>query len=130
MTKSKWIIYTVLFGLAPMIGRLLIYFISVTPAKAVSVGDIIAFGLVLVITNINLLEHEQNIDLRWKTQSIGLSIILAFLMSVMFAATCFQDVNPALVHAQSMIIISAALSLSCLLFSYSVVDRIETDHKP
>jgi phosphate/sulfate permease len=124
MTKTKWLIYTVLLGLAPMIGRFLIYAISTVPAKPVNVGDIIAFGLVLVITNINLLEHEEAVDHPWKTRSIGLSIVLAVLMGMMFSAMCFQDVHPTLVSERGIIILSTVLSLSCLLFSYSVIDRV------
>jgi hypothetical protein len=124
MTKVKWLIYTVLLGLAPMIGRFLIYLVSVTPANAFNVGDIIAFGLVLVITNINLLEHQQAVDQEWKTRSIGLSIVLAVLMAIMFAAMCFGDTNPKMISATWMMVVSSVLTLSCLLFSYSVIDRI------
>jgi phosphate/sulfate permease len=124
MSKTKWLIYTVLLGLTPMLGRILIYFVSTTSAKPVNVGDIIAFGLVLVITNINLLEHDASIDRAWKTRSIGLSIVLAVLMGIMFAAMCFEDAHPTLVSERNITLVSSALSLACMLFSYSVIDRI------
>lgn len=124
MTKTKWIIYTVLLGLTPMIGRFLIYLISTGPAPIVSAGDIIAFGLVLVITNINLLEHEENVPTAWKTRSIGLSLVMAVLLAILFAAMCFQEVQVNIVDLMMIKVVASILSVSCLLFSYSVIDRL------
>lgn len=123
MTKTKWMIYTVLLGLTPVIGRFLIYLVSTVRATRVNAGDVIAFGLVLVISNINLLEHQE-MSHPWKTKSIGLSIVLAVLMGMLFAAMCFQEVNQNTIDLQMIKVVSIVLSSSCLLFSYAVVDRV------
>ena len=127
MTKAKWMFYTVLLGLTPMIGRFLIYLVSVSKAPRFSAGDVIAFGLVLVITNINLLEHE-DVSHPWKTKSIGLSVVLAILLGILFAAVCFQEVNQSTIDLRMIKIISFVLSGSCLLFSYAVIDRLSKVH--
>ena len=52
--KVKWLIYTVLVGLIPMLSRLLV--LTVTQPGVVSLieaSDFIAFGLILHISNIN-----------------------------------------------------------------------------
>lgn len=123
MTKTKWMIYTVLLGLTPLIGRFLIYLVSTVRAPRLNAGDVIAFGLVLVISNINLLEHQE-MSHPWKTKSIGLSIVLAVLMAMLFAAMCFQEVNQNTIDLQMIKVIAIVLSSSCLLFSYAVVDRV------
>jgi len=123
MTKTKWMIYTVLFGLMPVLGRFLIYLVSTVKAPRFNAGDVIAFGLLLVITNINLLEH-QDMPHPWKTKSIGLSIALAILMAMLFAAMCFQEVNQNTIDLRMIKVVSIVLSGSCLLFSYAVVDRV------
>lgn len=128
MTKTKWMIYTVLLGLTPVIGRFLIFLVSNVRAPRLNAGDVIAFGLVLVITNINLLEHQE-LPHPWKTKSIGLSIVLAVLMAMLFAAMCFQEVNQNTINLQMIKLVAILLSGSCLLFSYAVVDRL-TKLKP
>jgi hypothetical protein len=122
MTKAKWMIYTVLLGLTPVIGRYLIYAVSSVPAPRFSAGDVISFGLVLVITNINILEHQ---DVHpWKTMSIGVSVVLAILFAMLFAAMCFQEVNQNTIDLRMIKIVSVVLSGSCLLFSYAIIDRV------
>ncbi len=56
--KVKWLIYTVLVGLIPILSRFLVW--GVTEPGIVSfitASDFIAFGLILHISNINEIEH-------------------------------------------------------------------------
>ena len=56
--KIKWLIYTVLVGLIPILSRALLWFISQNQTmNFVNAADFVAFGLILHISNINEIEH-------------------------------------------------------------------------
>jgi len=75
--KAKWLIYTVLVGMLPIIFRILIYMIMKEKKIALIMheSDFVAFGLILHITNLNELEHIKIDDKSWKTIQNGISII-------------------------------------------------------
>ena len=71
--KIKWLIYTVLVGLIPIISRFLVW--GVTQAGTVSIlaaSDFIAFGLILHISNINEIEHLSDSDKSCKINGVRL----------------------------------------------------------
>lgn len=52
--KIKWLIYTVLVGLIPIMSRLLVWLVSnKVGIEILNASDFVAFGLVLHISNIN-----------------------------------------------------------------------------
>ena len=56
--KIKWLIYTVLVGLIPILSRLLIWLVTKEgTVEMLNASDFVAFGLVLHISNINEIEH-------------------------------------------------------------------------
>ena len=83
MKKTKWLIYTVVIGLLPVLIRTFIYLIriDVEAGYSINVVDIVTFGLVLHISNINELEDKENVDKNWKTKNIGLSVLLLIIFS-------------------------------------------------
>ena len=92
--KTKWLIYTVLVGLIPILSRIFVW--SVTEAGVVSLimaSDFIAFGLILHISNINEIEHLADDEKSWKTVQNGVSIAFIAFYSVLFALIMISDLS-------------------------------------
>ena len=69
--KVKWLIYTVLVGLIPILSRLLVW--GVTESGVVSLitaSDFIAFGLILHISNIHQIAPLSDAQKSWKTTQL------------------------------------------------------------
>mgnify|MGYP003575843292 CR=1 FL=1 len=116
--QIKWIIYTVLVGLIPIISRLFIWI--TTKAGTIDVlspADFIAFGLILHISNINEIEHIDDVAPAWKTIQNGSSIIFIAFYSVLFALSLVGD---AFIEKHALLNCSITLSLVSLLLSCSV----------
>ena len=120
--KIKWLIYTVLVGLIPILSRLIVW--AVTKEGSVNLlspSDFVAFGLVLHISNINEIEHFSGVEREWKTAQNGISIAFIAFYSVLFALTLVGD---GIVDVAAITICTIILSLVSFLISYSVYDRI------
>lgn len=120
--KTKWLIYTVLVGLIPILSRSLAWLVTNTGVvKILSPSDFVAFGLVLHISNINEIEHFGNVGKEWKTVQNGISIVFIAFYSVLYSLTLIGDkvVNISAITYSSMV-----LAFVSFLISYSVYDRI------
>ncbi|OQX66407.1 MAG: hypothetical protein B6A08_20630 [Sorangiineae bacterium NIC37A_2] len=121
MSKTKWFIYTVLLGLLPILARLLIALLSKHSVSPLESSDLVGFGLVLTITNINSLEHATHVPADWKTQTIGISLVAVALLSIVFAASCLGDDQ---VDRRMTLYSAMALVFAAFAHSYSVFERI------
>jgi len=121
--KAKWLAYTVLVGLIPIICRLLIYFFSKqTDIAALSASDFVAFGLVLHISNINEIEYYN--EASWKTIYNGLSVAFISVYGVLFATHLLGTAQPGLIDIDSITKVSMLLSGVSFLLSFSIYYRI------
>lgn len=128
--KSKWLAYTVLVGLIPILSRLLVWTIasnSVVPAFAAT--DFVAFGLVLHISNINELEHVSSQSKPWKTLQNGISVIFIALYSVIFAVLLLAEKNPGLIDSSALLLCVVALAATSMLLSLSVFHRLNASRR-
>ena len=97
MKRTKWLIYTVCVGLIPIIIRFFIYWFSnnITSIEYVfNETELITFGLILHLTNLNELEDRIDLDRSWKTKKIGTSVILMVVLSVLLGIAYLADANP------------------------------------
>ena len=123
--KIKWLIYTVLVGLIPVLSRVLIWFISQNRTMDIcNASDFVAFGLILHISNINEIEHFNDSEKSWKTIQNGLSIAFISFYSVLFAADLLGQSNPGLIDIGAMKYVSIVLSLTSFGISLSIYHRI------
>lgn len=128
--KIKWLIYTVLVGLIPIISRFLVW--GVTQSGIVNIlaaSDFIAFGLILHISNINEIEHLSDSNKSWKTIQNGTSILFIALYSVLFCLTMLSEGVPSFVDSQvikACVIVLAFISFS---ISFSIFHRISNIQK-
>ncbi len=123
--KIKWLIYTVLVGLIPVLSRALIWFISQNRTMDFfNAADFVAFGLILHISNINEIEHFNDPKKSWKTTHNGISIAFISFYSILFACSLLGESNPGLINVQSITYFSIGLSFVSFLISFIVYDRI------
>ena len=123
--KIKWLIYTVLVGLIPVLSRALIWFISQNRTIGfLNAADFVAFGLILHISNINEIEHFNDSEKSWKTIQNGISIAFISFYSVLYACSILGQSNPGLINVKTITYFSLGLSLVSFLISFSVYDRI------
>ena len=84
---SKWLLYTVLCGAIPILGRLAIYYLlEQSDFPPINPGDIIAYGLVLHITMLNSLDNFWPENKRWTTIVNGTAIFGIVIYAILF--TC------------------------------------------
>lgn len=119
----KWMFYTVVVGLIPIIVRLFVCLITNSNSMNLLVpSDIIVFGLVLHISTLNEIEHFENED-NWKTKQIGVSIIFMILYSILMASALFSEIQPALIDMTVLLYCSVSMAIVSLLLTSSVFDR-------
>jgi CRISPR/Cas system CMR-associated protein Cmr3 (group 5 of RAMP superfamily) len=120
--KSKWLAYTVLVGLIPIICRMIAWLVTKSgTVELLASSDFVALGLVLHISIINEMEHISDLDKEWKTIQNGLSTVFMVAYGVLFTFTLLGD---KLVDISVMKYCTIALSALSFTISYSVFDRI------
>ncbi len=120
--KTKWLVYTVLVGLIPILSRSLAWLVTNTgTVNFLSSSDFVAFGLVLHISNINEIEHFDNVGKEWKTIQNGISIAFIAFYSVLYSLTLVGD---KVVDITAITYCSIFLAFVSFLISYSVYDRV------
>ena len=120
--KVKWLMYTVLVGLLPILSRLMVWVVTKEGTVNLwSPSDFVAFGLVLHISNINEIEHFSDLGKDWKTIQNGISIVFIVFYSVLFAITL---IGGSLIDIHMITICTVVLSAVSFLISYSVYDRV------
>ena len=122
----KWVVYTVILAMIPIFMRLLIA-VLVTPRanfRWFSESDVATFGLIVAITNINALETATNIEEKWKTWRMGISVLIILTFAILFAITCFQELQPDVFERNRVLWANLILSLVSVVYSYSIWNRI------
>lgn len=123
--KIKWLVYTVLVGLIPIMARILICLVTKGGnIDMLNASDFVAFGLVLHISNINEIEHLDSSDKSWKTIQNGISITFIAFYSVLFAISLLGTSQTTLVNVSSIKNASILLSFVSFILSYSVYHRV------
>ncbi|GAB3970878.1 hypothetical protein GCM10028806_19720 [Spirosoma terrae] len=111
-------------GAIPFFVRLFIYFFS-TKLKIdyiVSEVDMVTFGLVLNVSNINELDGRSDLDERKKSIYVGLSTVAIIIFGVILGVAYVADIDKTkLFNADRIKIGSAVLSIVSLIFSYSFI---------
>lgn len=123
--KIKWLIYTVLVGMIPILSRFLVWGVT-TPGTVslLTATDFIAFGLILHISNINEIEHLDDKNKSWKTIQNGTSIAFIALYSVLFTLILLTEGVPGIVDITAIKICTIFLATISFLISFSVYHRI------
>jgi hypothetical protein len=124
-SKIRWLAYTVMVGLIPFVARLATWAMLDPGPPAFAPADLIVFGLVLHIANINELEHVPVGNESWRTIQNGVSIVFISLYMVLYALTLISEAH-ILVNMRSMLFASAVLAAASLGLSFSVFHRLSS----
>jgi hypothetical protein len=120
--KTKWLVYTVLIGLIPVLIRFTIWLVTTGAViELFSAFDFVAFGLVLHISNINEIEHITHMKPSWKTAQNGIAILFIVAYSTLFALTLLGESVPNLVNSESVTYGCISLSVVSFIISFSVL---------
>lgn len=125
MKKTKWLIYTVIVGLTPFFIRFLIWLLSNTLKLNYILNevDMVTFGLVLNITNINELEDKESLDKQWKTWMMGFSTIM--VMAAFLGITYFSEVSGGtFINRNNVKYCSLFLGVLSFGVSYAIYNRL------
>ena len=124
-SKSKWLAYTLLVGLIPILTRLLAWIATTANSvKAVAVPDVITLGLILHISVINELEHLTIKQREWKTIQNGLSIVFIVLYSVLYTVAIIGERNSHLIDENALLFVSSFLVVTSASIGVTVFHRL------
>lgn len=124
-SKSKWLAYTFLVGLIPVLTRLVVWTATkIGTVNALAAPDFVAFGLVLHISIINELEHVPPKERNWKTIQNGASLIFITLYSTLYVMTIFAEKSVNLIDGTVMLRSSMAFAIVSTLLSLAVFHRL------
>lgn len=123
--KIKWLTHTVLVGLIPVFGRLLVWVISQNrDMHLLNAADFVVFGLILHISIINEIEHLNDDQRSWKTLHNGVSIAFIAMYGILFASHIWGQSNPGLVDADILRWLAIGLSIVSAIQGFAVYDRV------
>lgn len=121
----KWLVYTVLVGLIPILSRLLVWGVTKDgTVELFNAADFVAFGLVLHISNINEIEHLSLDNKSWKTIQNGVSIAFISFYSVLFALTLLNSPTNTTIDNDGIKYCVMLLSFISFLLSSAVFYRV------
>lgn len=129
MKKRKWFLYTVIIGLLPLFIRLFLFILmnKLKCSYILNEVDLITFGLVLHISNINELEDKENVDRKWKTTNIGISVFMVILFSILLAIGYICDISKNIEFRKDALKYCALfLGVASFILSYSIYNRLST----
>lgn len=128
-SKSKWLTYTFLVGLIPVLTRLLAW-ITTTSGSIIpfAATDFVVFGLVLHISVINEIERLPEKERDWKTIQNGTSLIFVTLYSALYALTIIGERNGNLIDTEVMLRSCIVFACVSSLLSFSVFHRLSKFH--
>lgn len=127
MKATKWFIYTVLIGAVPFFIRLFIWLVinNLPVSYVFNEVDMVTFGLVLHVSNINELEDKVNMEQGRKTAYVGLSTFLIVVFGAFLGIAYVADLETKtnIFNKQQIKLCTGVLSILSLLFSYSIYYR-------
>ena|ERR1700712_923702 len=131
MIKAKWLIYTVIIGLIPFLVRAFLYIVikKTEPNYIFNASDMVVFGLVLNLSNINELEDNEKIDRLWKTTCIGASTISIILFATFLVVTYFSELdNAKILDINNLKIFIGISCIFSFIFSYAIFNRLNKEN--
>ncbi len=116
---TKWLMYTVVIGLIPIILRFFLYFTLSNnySINIISLSDIAIFGLIIHISIINELEHYS--DKNWKIKQTVVSMLFIIIYSFLFALITFSN-EVLVIFDKNITILIILMSFVSFLIGYSV----------
>lgn len=119
---SKWLAYTFIVGLVPMLMRLLAWSVTTSGlVKPIAAPDLVAFGLVLHVSIIHELEHNRRRDKSWLTIQNGTTVLFVSLYGALYTLSIVSERISGFINTDYILYASGLLATaSALLFQATI----------
>lgn len=123
--KWRWLVFTVLFGLIPILLRLLVSALisGEEHVAALAPADFIAFGIVLQVSIFNEMKYHDLNDVLWKQLMSGFSTLLILIYGTLYVLALLAEIFHS-INLTAILCISTTLSLVSFLLCLTVYDRM------
>ncbi|MYN18702.1 hypothetical protein GTP81_18290 [Rugamonas sp. FT107W] len=124
-SSSKWLAYTFLVGLIPLLTRLLVWASTAQDVVNIaSAADFVVFGLVLHVSIINETEHLPSRENDWKTIQNGMAIVFISIYSALYAVSVVGEKNSQLIDAYTILWVSVGVAATSTAISFIIIYRL------
>ena len=123
--KWRWLLFTVLFGLIPILLRLLVSALisGEEHVAALAPADFIAFGIVLQVSIFNEMKYHDLNDVLWKQLISGFSTLLLLVYGTLYVMALLSEVIHS-INLTAILCTSTTLSMISFLLCLAVYDRM------
>lgn len=122
--KVLWLIYTVLFGMVPILIRLFVAsLVNGDKIAWVSASDFISLGIVMQISILSEIRYSESSESGWKSAITGISALAIIFYAALFAFALLGEVNKD-VNQDAVLSMSILMSGGSFLLCWAVYDRI------
>lgn len=124
-SKWRWLVFTVLFGLIPILLRLLVSTLITGDERipALAPADFIAFGIVLQVSIFNEMRYHDLNDVLWKQLMNGFSTLLILIYGTLYVLVLLTEIIHS-INLTAILCISTTLSAVSFLLCLVVYDRM------
>lgn len=124
-SKWRWLVFTVLFGLIPILLRVLVSTLITGEEQipALAPADFIAFGIVLQVSIFNEMRYHDLSDVLWKQLMNGFSTLLILVYGTLYVLVLLTEIIHS-INLTAILCISTALSFVSFLLCLVVYDRM------
>lgn len=124
-SKWRWLVFTVLFGLIPILLRLLVSTLITGDEQipALAPADFIAFGIVLQVSIFNEMRYHDLNDVLWKQLMNGFSTLLILIYGTLYVLVLLTEIIHS-INLTAILCISTTLSAVSFLLCLVVYDRM------
>ena len=124
--KTRWLVYTVLVALIPMLCRLLVWgMLDANNVNWIDASDCIAFGIIVHISSINEVEHLDDKQGSWKTIINGTSIAFITIYGVLFALNVVEESDKNLLKDGVLLYLVSVLAIISFVIGFAVFHRLQ-----
>lgn len=131
--KLRWLIYTVIFGMAPILIRLVVSVFVVTGEggegiASFAASDFIALGIVLQVSIFNEIRYHDLTDIEWKHRMMGVSALFMLVYSSLYVLLLLSEVFSR-ININALLYASMGFSVVSLLLCWVFYDRMTAASK-
>lgn len=122
--KVLWLIYTVLFGMVPILIRLFVAsLVNGDKIAWVSASDFISLGIVMQISILAEIRYTESGESGWKSAITGISALAVIFYAALFAFALLGEVN-ADINKSAVLSMSILMSIGSFMLCWAVYDRV------
>lgn len=126
--KLRWLVYTVIFGMAPILIRLVVSLFVIAEDESNGINyfaasDFIAFGIVLQVSIFNEIKYHDLTDIEWKHRMMGISALFMLVYSSLYVLLLLSEIFSR-INTNALLYVSMTFSLTSLLLCYAFYDRM------